>query len=96
MAGKFVVKKASGQYHFVLKASNGEIVATSERYKTKAGAKQGIESVKTNASGAPVVDETGKCAAAKQWPLRCRLARGAVGDGGPIVCRSMPFNRGRR
>jgi uncharacterized protein YegP (UPF0339 family) len=60
MAGKFVVKKASGQYHFVLNASNGEIVATSERYKTKAGAKKGIESVKTNASGAPVVDETGE------------------------------------
>ena len=60
MAGKFVIKKASGQYHFVLKAGNGEIIATSERYTTKAGAKNGIESVKTNAPTAKVDDETGE------------------------------------
>jgi uncharacterized protein YegP (UPF0339 family) len=41
-------KKAGGQYHFVLKAANGEIVATSE-YTTKAAAQNGIESVKSTA-----------------------------------------------
>jgi uncharacterized protein YegP (UPF0339 family) len=31
MPGKFVLKKnAKGQFHFVLKASNGETIATSE------------------------------------------------------------------
>ena len=60
MAGKFVIKKTSGQYHFVLKAGNGETIATSERYTTKAAAKNGIESVKTNAREATTDDETGE------------------------------------
>jgi uncharacterized protein YegP (UPF0339 family) len=60
MAGKFVIKKSGEQYHFVLKAGNGEIIATSERYTTKASAKNGIESVKENAKAAPVEDETGE------------------------------------
>jgi len=60
MPGKFVIKKAAGQYHFVLKAANGEIIATSERYTTKASAKNGIQSVKDNAPTAPTEDETGE------------------------------------
>jgi uncharacterized protein YegP (UPF0339 family) len=51
MAGEFVLKKnAAGKYQFVLKAGNGEIIATSETYNSKAAAKNGIESVKTNAA----------------------------------------------
>jgi uncharacterized protein YegP (UPF0339 family) len=61
MAAKFVIKKkAAGKYHFVLKAGNGEIIATSEEYTTKASAKTGIESIKTNAAKAPIDDETGE------------------------------------
>ena len=60
MAGKFVIRKSGDQYTFVLKAGNGETIATSERYTTKAGAKNGIESVKENAASAPVEDETGE------------------------------------
>lgn len=60
MAGKFVIKKSVNQYTFVLKAGNGETIATSERYTTKAAARNGIESVKANAPTAPVVDETGE------------------------------------
>jgi uncharacterized protein YegP (UPF0339 family) len=61
MAGKFAIKKSAGQYHFVLKAANGEIIATSERYTTKAAAKNGIESVRENAKSAPTAtDETGE------------------------------------
>jgi uncharacterized protein YegP (UPF0339 family) len=56
MAGKFVIKKSSSQYLFNLQTGNGEIIATSERYNTKAAAEAGIESVKTNASGATTVD----------------------------------------
>ena len=44
----------------MLKAGNGEIIATSERYKSKASAKNGIESVKENAPKAPIDDETGE------------------------------------
>ena len=50
MAGKFEVKATkNGQFMFNLKASNGEIILTSEMYKTKKGLKNGIMSVKTNA-----------------------------------------------
>jgi len=49
MAGKFVLNKAKdGQFYFNLKASNGEIILTSEMYKAKPSAKNGIESVKKN------------------------------------------------
>jgi uncharacterized protein YegP (UPF0339 family) len=61
MAAKFVIKKSSnGQYKFDLKVGNGEIIASSELYTTKASAQNGIASVKTNAAGADVVDETGE------------------------------------
>ena len=59
MAGKFELKKAaSGQFHFNLKAGNGEIIATSEMYESKSAAKNGIDSVKKNAADAEVVDLT--------------------------------------
>lgn len=57
MAGKFEIHKAKdGQFYFVLKAGNGEIIARSELYKAKASAQNGIESVKKNASDADVKD----------------------------------------
>ena len=59
MAGKFVLKKGStGKYHFSLHAANGQIIATSESYESKASALNGIESVKRNATDAPVDDQT--------------------------------------
>lgn len=62
MAAKFEIRKREGglKYHFVLKAPNEEIIATSETYTTKAAAKNGIESVKANAAGAKVEDVTGE------------------------------------
>ena len=44
----------AGEYRFRLKARNGEIIATSEGYKTKDSCINGIESVKKNAPDAPV------------------------------------------
>ena len=41
-----------------MKAANGEIIAASEAYNSKASAQNGIESVKTNAPTAPVEDLT--------------------------------------
>jgi uncharacterized protein len=50
MSAKFVIKKAKdGEFYFNLKAGNGETILTSEMYKAKASAKNGIESVKKNA-----------------------------------------------
>lgn len=39
----------NNHYYFRLKADNGEIVLASEAYKEKAGAQNGIDSVKANA-----------------------------------------------
>ncbi len=51
MASKFHLKKASdGQFHFNLLAGNGEIILTSELYKAKDSALNGIESVRKNVS----------------------------------------------
>ena len=46
----------AGEYRFRLKATNGEVIATSEGYKAKASCVNGIESVKKNAADAPVVE----------------------------------------
>ena len=47
---KFQIKKSSdGQFYFNLLADNGEKILTSEMYKAKPGALNGINSVKTNA-----------------------------------------------
>ena len=51
MAAKFEIKKAkNGQFFFNLKAANGQIILTSEMYKAKSGAKNGIASVQKNAA----------------------------------------------
>ena len=49
MAAYFELSKSKDeQYRFVLKAGNGEIILTSELYKTRASAENGIASVQTN------------------------------------------------
>lgn len=48
--GHFVIAKNSdGKYQFKLKAANGETILTSEGYSSKAGCRNGIESVRKNA-----------------------------------------------
>lgn len=50
MPGKFELKKAKdGQLHFNLLASNGQVILSSELYKAKDSALNGIESVRKNA-----------------------------------------------
>jgi uncharacterized protein YegP (UPF0339 family) len=59
MAAKFVLKKgSSGKFHFNLQAANGQVIATSETYESKAAAINGIESVKKNAPVAEIDDQT--------------------------------------
>jgi uncharacterized protein YegP (UPF0339 family) len=51
MAAKFELKQTEGgQFMFNLKAGNGQIIFTSQRYQTKASAKGGIESVRKRAA----------------------------------------------
>ena len=48
--GKFELYEDSvGQWRFRLKAANGEIIAVSEGYSSKDGARRGIDSVRKNA-----------------------------------------------
>ena len=47
----------SGEYRFRLKATNGQTIATSEGYGAKAGCLNGIDSVKRNASDAPIDEQ---------------------------------------
>ena len=52
-------KKTStnGKYYFTLKASNGQIIGTSEMYESESGRDNGIASVKSNAPGAAISEE---------------------------------------
>jgi uncharacterized protein YegP (UPF0339 family) len=60
MSGKFVLKQdKAGEFRFNLLASNGQVIASSEGYKTKTAALNGIDSVKRNAVDASTDDQTG-------------------------------------
>lgn len=49
MIGKFeIYRDKAGEFRFRLKASNGRTILASEGYKAKAGAKNGIRSVRNN------------------------------------------------
>ncbi|HMQ04744.1 MAG TPA: YegP family protein [Pyrinomonadaceae bacterium] len=51
MPGKFEIKTGkSGKVHFNLKASNGQVILTSETYGDRKGAETGIASVRKNAA----------------------------------------------
>ena len=61
MAAKFVLKKGStGKFRFNLVATNGQVIATSAAYESKASTIKGIESVKRNAPNAEIDDQTDK------------------------------------
>ncbi|MBO4419046.1 MAG: YegP family protein [Oscillospiraceae bacterium] len=55
--GKFEIKNVKSGVKFDLKATNGEVIATSEVYTTEAACRKGIESVRNNALSA-VEDQT--------------------------------------
>ncbi|EJG08193.1 MAG: YegP family protein [Methanofollis liminatans] len=55
--GKFeVYNDKVGGYRFRLKASNGQIIAVSQAYKSRESCLKGIESVKNNAPNAEVFE----------------------------------------
>lgn len=49
---------SGGQFYFVLKAANSEIIGTSEMYASPSGRDEGIETVKRTAPDATVEDLT--------------------------------------
>ncbi|MGN6293157.1 MAG: YegP family protein [Chitinophagaceae bacterium] len=53
-------KKSSsnGKHHFNLKASNGQIIGSSQMYENESGRDNGIDSVKRNAPSATTEDQT--------------------------------------
>ena len=56
--GKFVIRKTNTGVKFDLKATNGEVIATSEVYASEATCKKGVASVIKNAPVAAVEDQT--------------------------------------
>ena len=56
--GKFVIKQTKTGVKFDLKATNGQVIATSEVYSSLDACKKGIESVRKNAPVAAVEDQT--------------------------------------
>lgn len=66
--GKFVMKAtANGGFKFDLKAGNGEIIASSQIYKSESACEAGIESVKKNALS-HVEDQTAENFEVKKHP----------------------------
>ena len=55
---KFVIRTVSSGIKFDLKATNGQVIATSEVYTTKDACEKGIASVQRNAPIANVEDQT--------------------------------------
>ncbi|MBQ9048223.1 MAG: YegP family protein [Solobacterium sp.] len=56
--GKFLIKETKTGVKFDLKASNGEVILTSEVYTAESSCRNGIASVKKNAPVAAVEDQT--------------------------------------
>ena len=56
--GKFVIKETKTGVKFDLKASNGEVIATSEVYSSEDACKKGIASVQKNAPVAAIENQT--------------------------------------
>lgn len=56
---KFIIHKSKDkQFYFTVHSKNGYVVATSETYKTKGGAKKGIASIILNSVTATIVDNS--------------------------------------
>ena len=56
--GKFLIRKTNTGVKFDLKAGNGEVIATSQVYKSEASCKKGVASVQKNAPVAAVENQT--------------------------------------
>lgn len=48
MGSFLITKRTNGEFQFVLKAGNGQVILASEGYTTRAACENGIESVRKN------------------------------------------------
>ena len=85
MPAKFIVKKGpTGKFRFNLVAPNGQVVATSQAYESKAACVAGVRSVQKNAAGAAIDDLTAAAkpaaakSAAKPAPARAAARKPAA------------------
>ena len=56
--GKFVIRETSTGIKFDLKAGNGEVILTSEVYRSERSCRKGVASVIKNAPAAAIEDQT--------------------------------------
>ena len=77
--GKFVVRNVASGIKFDLKATNGQVIATSEVYASKAACLKGVNSVMKNAPLAAVEDQTVEPYAVEQHP-KFELYRDKAGE----------------
>ncbi|MDP8961593.1 MAG: YegP family protein [Actinomycetota bacterium] len=83
--GKFVIKKGTtGKFRFNLLASNGQVVATSEAYGSKAAAMGGVRSVQKLAADATIEDQT-----TKEWS-DAEAARKATASAKKVAAAAKP------
>lgn len=54
----FIIRRVATGVKFDLRSANGEVIATSEVYKTEAACRKGMDSVCKNAPCAPIEDQT--------------------------------------
>ena len=66
--GKFVIRKVNSGIKFDLKATNGQVIATSEVYTTESACRNGIASVQKNAVEAAVEDQSVEGYAVEKHP----------------------------
>ncbi len=65
---KFVIKTVASGVKFDLKATNGQVIASSEIYDTRAACIKGVASVKMNAPAAAIEDQTAEGYATQTHP----------------------------
>ena len=76
MAAAYELKTSGDQFMFNLRGNNNEKLLTSERYKTKQSAKEGIESVRVNSPTDARYDR--KKATNDQWYFVLKGGNGEV------------------
>lgn len=76
---RFVIRKVNTGIKFDLFAGNGQDILTSEVYSSRAALMRGIESVRKNASAAPLEDQAGESCAPVSNP-KFELYRDKSGD----------------
>jgi uncharacterized protein YegP (UPF0339 family) len=87
MPAKFVVKKGpTGKFRFNLLSPNGQVVATSQAYESKAACMAGLRSVQKNASVAVIDDLTA---------ARPAKATSAKAGAGRVGAKKPPARRAR-